>query len=61
MDKILDKAKALVAAVGTLVTLVVAASADQAVSLDEATGIWTAVLAVATVLGVYAVPNRPSP
>jgi hypothetical protein len=59
LDKILDKAKAIVAAVGTLVTLVVAASADQAVSLDEATGIWTAVLAVATVLGVYAVPNKP--
>ena len=59
MDKILDKAKAIVAAAGTLVTLVVAASADQAVSLDEAAGIWTAVLAVATVLGVYAVPNKP--
>jgi len=60
MDKLLERAKAVVAAVGTVVTLVSAALADQALSLDEATGIWTAVLAVATVLGVYAVPNKPT-
>lgn len=60
MDKILTKAKAIVAAVGVVVTLAQAAWADQAVSLDEAAGIWTAVLAAATVIGVYVTPNKPA-
>jgi hypothetical protein len=58
MDKILTKAKAIAAAVGAVITLTQAALADQALSLDEASGIWTAVLAALTVLGVYAVPNK---
>jgi len=58
MDKVLARLKAVVAAVGTVVTLTQAALADQALSLDEAAGVWTAVLAALTVLGVYAVPNK---
>jgi len=60
MNSVLAYAKSVVAAIGTVVTLVQAAAADQAISLDEASGIWTALLALATVVGVYAVPNRPS-
>lgn len=51
--------KTIVAAVGALVLLVVAAASDKAISLDEANGIWLAVIAVATAAGVYAAPNRP--
>jgi hypothetical protein len=60
MDKLLEYAKAVVAAVGSVVTLVQAALADQAVSLDEAQGIWTAVLAAATVVAVLWTPNKPA-
>lgn len=60
MDKLLERVKAVVAAVGTVITLGSAALADQALSLDEATGVWTAVLAVLTVVGVYAAPNKPA-
>ena len=60
MDAVLNKAKALVAAIGTVFTLGSAALADNAVSLDEVQGVITAVLAVATILGVYAVPNKPT-
>lgn len=56
----MDKAKAIVAAVGAVVTLGFAAWQDKAISLDEANGIITAVLAVLTVIGVYAVPNKPA-
>lgn len=58
MDNLFRYAKSVVAVVGTVATLVQAALADQAVSLDEAQGIWTAVLAGLTVLGVWAVPNK---
>jgi len=58
VDKFKEYAKAVVAAVGIVVTLVQAALADQAVSLDEASGIWTAVLAAITVIATWAVPNR---
>lgn len=56
-----DKAKAIVTAIGGLVILVYVAVQDKAISLDEANGIGLAVLAVLTVAGVYAVPNRPGP
>lgn len=52
--------KAIVAAVGVLALVVHAAVADQSLSLDEAQGIWQAVLAVLTAVGVYSVPNRPA-
>lgn len=51
-------AKALVAAVGAVALLVHAAVQDKAISFDEASGIWQAVIAAATALGVYSVPNR---
>ena len=60
MKKVLDKAKAIVAAIGALATGVSAALADDAVSLDEVHGIVTLALALATVIGVYAVPNTPA-
>lgn len=52
--------KAIVAAVGSLAAVVVAAASDKAISFDEANGIWLAVIAVLTAVGVYAAPNRPS-
>lgn len=52
--------KAIVAAVGSLATVVVAAASDQAISFDEANGIVVAALAVLTAIGVYAAPNRPA-
>lgn len=58
MDKLAVYAKSVVAAIGTVVTLVQAAIADQAVSLDEAQGVWTAVLAALTVISVWWVPNK---
>lgn len=58
LSKLSAYAKAVVAAVGVVVTLVQASLADQAVSLDEAQGIITAVLAAVTVAATYAVPNR---
>jgi hypothetical protein len=60
LDKLAQYAKSVVAAVGAVVTLVQAALADQAVSLDEAQGIWTAVLAAVTVALVWFVPNKPA-
>jgi hypothetical protein len=60
MTKVLEYAKAVVAAVGVVVMVVVAALGDQAVSLDEAKGIWLAVLGVLTAIGVYAAPNKPA-
>jgi hypothetical protein len=54
----MEYAKAVVAAVGAVVTLVQASLADQAVSLDEAQGIWTAVLAALTVIAVWFTPNK---
>jgi hypothetical protein len=53
--------KAVVAAVGAVVMAVTAAASDQAVSFDEANGIWLAVIGALTALGVWAAPNRPSP
>lgn len=61
MQKILEYAKAVVAAVGGVATVVSAALADNAVSLDEVDGIRTAVLAALTVIGVYGVKNEPAP
>ena len=51
-------AKALVAAVGGIVILVQLALADEAFSFDEASGIWTAIIAAITTLGVYPTPNK---
>lgn len=51
--------KAIVAAVGVAAMVVHAAVADQSLSLDEAQGIWQAVLAVLTAVGVYSVRNSP--
>lgn len=53
--------KAIVAAVGALVMVVQAAASDQAISFDEANGIWLAVIGVLTAVGVWAAPNRPAP
>lgn len=58
LGKVAGSAKALVGAVGLVVTLVQAAVADQAISLDEAEGIATAVLAAVTVVSVWFVPNK---
>lgn len=52
--------KAVVAAVGALAMSVEAAVSDQAISFKEANGVWLAVLAVLTAVGVYALPNKPS-
>lgn len=54
-------AKAVVAGVGTVVTVLTAAFADDVVSLDEtATLVATLVTAAATVYGVYKVENKPA-
>lgn len=50
--------KAIVAAVGVVVLLVHAAVQDKAISFDEASGVWQALIALATAAGVYSVPNR---
>lgn len=60
MPNILMYAKAVIAAVGVLAGLVVAAVSDQAISFDEANGIWLAAVAVLTALGVWRVPNKPA-
>lgn len=60
LDNVLNKAKAVAAAVGVLVTLAIAATGDKAISFDEASGLWAALAAVLTVLGVYRVPNKPA-
>jgi hypothetical protein len=59
MSKILEYAKSIVAAVGAVAAAVQLAVADQAVSFDEANGIWLAITGLLTVLGVYAVRNAP--
>jgi uncharacterized membrane protein (DUF441 family) len=59
MNKVLEYAKSVAAAVGLLATTVSAALADDAVSLDEVHGVVTAALAVATVVAVWRVPNKP--
>ena len=56
----LEYAKSIVAAVGGLVMLVYVAIQDEAITFDEANGIWLAVLAVLTTAGVYGVRNRTS-
>lgn len=58
MNKILNYAKAVVSAVGAVVILVIAAVSDEAISFDEASGIWAALAALVTVIGVYGTPNR---
>jgi hypothetical protein len=51
-------AKAIVAAVGSLVTVLTGALADDVLGTDEiGTVVSTAVVAVITVAGVYATPN----
>jgi hypothetical protein len=53
-------AKALVAAIGTVLTVLVAALADDLVDASEtATIISTVVVAALTVYGVWRVPNTP--
>lgn len=58
MSKILEYAKGVVAAGGVLVNVVIVATADQAISFDEARGIWLAIVGLATVAGVIATKNR---
>ncbi|MBK1785146.1 hypothetical protein [Prauserella cavernicola] len=53
-------AKTLVGAVGTVVTALAAAVADDVLDVSEGTGLAsTLVLAAATVYGVWRVPNAP--
>lgn len=53
-------AKAIVAAVGTVVTALTAALADEVLSLDEVGQLVAVVIAAAaTIWGVWRVPNRP--
>ena len=59
MDKILERLKAVVAAVGGVATLVYVAVQDEAISFDEASGIWAAVLVALTAFGVWRAPNKP--
>lgn len=58
MNKILEYAKAVVAAVGGLVTVVVVAWADKAISVDEIELIVAAIGVVFTALGVAKVENQ---
>ncbi len=52
-------AKAVVAAVGSVITVLTAALADDVLSLDETGGIVaSAIVAAGTVYAVWAVPNR---
>ncbi|WP_116048627.1 hypothetical protein [Amycolatopsis palatopharyngis] len=52
--------KATVAAIGTVTTALSAVFADEVLDVDEAGGLVpTLVLAVATIYGVWKVPNRP--
>lgn len=57
-------AAGLVVAVGNVVTLVQVATADEAISLTEAKGIWVGVTEVATVVvaavAVFKARNRPA-
>lgn len=53
-------AKAAVAAIGTLATVLVAVLADNALGLDEVETVVAAVVTAAgTVYGVWRTPNRP--
>lgn len=59
MLKISNKLKAVVAAIGTVVTATLAAFADDVLSVDETgTVIATVIAAAATIYGVYRVPNK---
>jgi len=60
MSKVLVYAKAVVAAVVSVGTLVVAAAVDKNISFDEAGVIWAALLAALTGGAVAATRNRPS-
>jgi hypothetical protein len=57
MDKFVLYLKAIVSAVGGIALLGYVAWQDKAISLDEAEGIWAAVIAALTVAGVYAAPR----
>lgn len=58
--KVSDKLKAVVAAVGTVVTALTAALADDVLSVDETGNVIAVVIAAAaTIYGVYRVPNKP--
>ena len=67
VSKLLEGAKALVApvvtAVGGVATVVQATVADDAISLDEAKGVWLAVTAAVTTIaaayGVWRTRNAP--
>lgn len=69
MNTVFTKAKMYVAAVGTTLTAVTTALAvvsvaigDDAVSIEEISGITTALLTMGlTVWGVWRVPNQPIP
>lgn len=55
-------AKAIVAAVGTVVTALTPVVADEVIGLDElGTVVSALVAAAATVYGVWRVPNRDTP
>lgn len=60
MDKVLERLKAVVAAVGGVVLLVYIAMQDKAISFDEANGIIAAVLVALTAAGVYSARNKPT-
>jgi len=60
MNALLERAKAVVAAVGGVVLLVYIAMQDKTISFDEANGIIAAVLVVLTAVGVYEVKNKPT-
>jgi hypothetical protein len=53
-DKLLARAKAIVAVAIPLVAALVASVGNQ-----DVTNVWLAVVAVLTALGVYVVPNKP--
>lgn len=57
-EAVREYAKAVVAAVGSVITLVQAAIADEAITFDEAQGIYTAVLLAVTTIAVGLVPNK---
>lgn len=57
--KISDKLKAVVAAVGTVVTALTAAFADDVLNVDEAGNIVAVVVSAGvTIYGVWRVPNQ---
>jgi len=58
MSKVLAVAKAVAAAVVSLIGVAVFVWADKSVSLDEMNALWLAFVPVLTALGVYAAPKN---